>query len=255
MRISLTLDHRRDAVLPIDYRAAISAWIYKTIEQSDSEFARWLHEEGWGYGARRYKLFTFGNLRPRRYEAKGGTFYLSEGPTTITLSFYVPEVAQHLLMGMFRSMRFSLGGRHRPEWFQIREAVTLPEPEWRPEMDFRLLTPCCVAQPDPSGGTSVYLPPDHPEFGGRLVNNLVNKVKALPTKEAVEIPGPIDWSFDLLGDYRSKLHQIHENRVRGFLFDFRLRAPQPVLRMGYYGGFGEKGAALGFGMTKVIGKQ
>ncbi|MCB0639258.1 MAG: CRISPR-associated endoribonuclease Cas6, partial [Lewinella sp.] len=252
MRISLTLEHRPGAAIPIDYRAAVSAWIYKTIEQADSDFARWLHEEGWIYGSRRYKLFTFGELRPRRYDLKGGTLFLVEGPTRLTLSFYLPEIAHHLLLGMFQSMRFHLGSRQRPEWFEIRQAMTLPEPDWQPAMSFRMMTPCCVAQPDPDGGHSSYLPPDHPEYSARLVNNLVSKLKALPDKERPDFPEAFDWSFELMSDYRSKLHQVHESRVRGYLFDFQLKAPQALLRMGYYGGLGEKGASLGFGMVREL---
>jgi len=253
MRIRLTLEHRPGAVLPIDYRAATAAWMYATIGASDSEFARWLHEEGLQLGHRRFKLFTFGQLQPQRYEARGGTFYLQEGPTQLDVSFYLPEVGQHLLVGLFQNIRFPLGSQARPEWFEVREARILPEPAWTDSMTFQFLTPCCIAQPDPQGGPSVYLAPDHAEFGERLLNNLYNKLSALPEKLRPQVDPDFAWSFQLQGSYKARLHQVHQSRIKGFQFSFQLQAPPPLLRLGYYGGFGEKGASLGFGFAKLKG--
>ena len=251
MRIRFMLSHRDGAILPIDYRAAISAWIYKTIGQSDTAFAKQLHEEGHPLGHRKFKLFTYGNLKPERYEAKGGTFILSQGPTILDVSTYLSEQAQHLMMGMFKDMKFHLGSRTRPEYFEIQQAVVLPDPKWAEEMTFQMLTPCCISKGIPDSRTSEYLPPDHPEFGERLLQNLKNKCVALPPQLRPGLPEKIGCEFELLGDYRARLHRIHDSRIKGFTFRFRIKAPIELIKMGYYGGFGEKGAALGFGFAST----
>lgn len=254
MRIRLTLGHENMVALPIDYRAALSAWIYQTISQSDSDFARRLHEQGFTFGNRKFKLFTYGTLRPRRYEARGGTFWLSESPTEIELSFYVDKAAQHLIMGLFQDQRFHLGNRRRPVWFQVQRIHTLPDPAFTSPLKLRFTTPCCISRADAAGGPAQYIPPDDPEFGERLFRNLRNKQIALLRKEINPSASlPFDYSYELLGQYRPRLHRIHDTRVRGYLFECRLSGPEDLLRLGYYGGFGEKGAGLGFGFAVIQG--
>jgi len=250
MRIRFMLSHRDGAILPIDYRAAVSAWIYTTIGQSNTAFAKQLHEEGYRLGHRKFKLFTYGNLKPERYEAKGGTFTLSQGPTTLDVSTYLSEQAQHLMMGLFKDMRFHLGSRTRPEYFDIQQATVLPDLKWSEEMIFQMQTPCCIAKGDGERRTSEYIQPDHPEFGERLIQNLKNKCLALPESLRPQLPSEIKAEFELLGQYRERLHRIHDSRIKGYTFKFRIKAPIELIKMGYYGGFGEKGAALGFGFTK-----
>lgn len=255
MRIRLTLDHADNIALPIDYRAALSAWIYGMIGRSDSHFSRELHERGFVLGNRKFKLFTFGQLKPQRYEARGGTFRLSQGPTEIDLSFFVDEAARHLIMGLFQDQEFYLGSEKRPVWFRVKEMRTLPEPNFALPWRLRFLTPCCISRADAGDGPAQYLPPDDPEFGERFFRNLRNKQAAL-REEKIDPSSPLDfdYSFQLLGAYRSRLHRIHDMRIRGFLFECRLDGPEELLRIGYYGGFGEKGAGLGFGFG-VLGAE
>ena len=256
MRIRLTLGHKNNVALPIDYRAALSAWIYQTIAQSNSDFARKLHEHGYVFGNRKFKLFTYGQLRPQRYEVRGGTFWLSEGPTIIDLSFYVDQAAQHLIIGLFKDQRFFLGSRQRPVWFEIREIRTLPDPAFEFPFHFRFLTPCCISRANAGGGPAQYIPPDDLEFGERLFRNLRNKKLALEGVEVdPQVPLDFNYRFELQGNYRTRLHRIHDTKVRGYLFDCALEGPQDLIQLGYYGGFGEKGAGLGFGFGVEIPRQ
>jgi len=68
MRLKLTLRHAPNSILPKDYEYLISSWIYKTLWQANTEFATWLHNEGYDFNDRKYKLFTFSQLMPERYE-------------------------------------------------------------------------------------------------------------------------------------------------------------------------------------------
>lgn len=251
MRVLLTLEHRPGAVLPTDYRAAIAAWIYKTIGASDAAFSEWLHQEGYPLGHRKFKLLTFGLLRPKRYEVKGGTFYLSEGPSELIVSFFLPEAAQHLVLGLFNDLRFYWGSSQRQEWFTVREARVLPVPTWSETMEYRMISPCCIAQPVPDGGPSNYLHPSHSEFGERLVQNLQNKWLALPEHLRPALPENYNWAFSWREPVRDKLHRIHEQQVKGYVFDFQLTVPIPLQQIAYWGGFGEKGGSLGYGFAEL----
>lgn len=252
MRIAFKLSHRTGAVLPMDYRAAVSAWIYKTIAQNNPELSQQLHDEGFtSLGHRKFKYFTFGNISPKRFEAKGSTFTLAEGPSRLEASFYLSEIAQNLMMGMFKDMRFHLGSYKRPELFEITQAVVLPSPEWSGTMRFRLISPCCIAKTEAGARTATYLPPSHAEFGERLIQNLKNKYMALPDsiRPSVDLAAPCH--FKLIREGKPRLHRIHNTKVRGYLFDFELTAPVELIKLGYYAGFGEKGAGLGFGFGQI----
>lgn len=53
--------------LPINYQYPLSAAIYRILSKGDREYARFLHEEGYGKG---YKFFTFSDLRLKNYIIK-----------------------------------------------------------------------------------------------------------------------------------------------------------------------------------------
>lgn len=64
MRFKLTLNRAtKQRMLPMDYQYYISAWIYKVIGKADKEFARFLHDKGYGGSeSKLYKLFCFSRL-------------------------------------------------------------------------------------------------------------------------------------------------------------------------------------------------
>ena len=75
MRFQLTLNRTtKQRMLPMDYQYYISAWIYKTIGKADMEFARFLHDEGYGNDpGKLYKLFCFSRLnfgKPKMWKEK-----------------------------------------------------------------------------------------------------------------------------------------------------------------------------------------
>ena len=64
------------------------------------------------------------------------------------------------------------------------------------------------------------------------------------------------YNMDILSKPKSRLITIkantpHESKLRGYLFDFKIKAPAEVIKLGYYAGFGEKNS-LGFGCCEVI---
>ncbi|MDR0547602.1 MAG: hypothetical protein LBG77_08535 [Dysgonamonadaceae bacterium] len=48
--------------LPLNYQYELNAFIYRAIAQADSEYAGWLHENGFRLNGRSFKLFTFSRI-------------------------------------------------------------------------------------------------------------------------------------------------------------------------------------------------
>lgn len=75
MRFKLTLNRTtKQRMLPMDYQYYISAWIYKVLKNADKDFARFLHDQGYGQSETKlYKLFCFSRLdlgKPKLWKEK-----------------------------------------------------------------------------------------------------------------------------------------------------------------------------------------
>jgi CRISPR-associated endoribonuclease Cas6 len=67
MRVKLTLRASKPATsLPLNYNHAVASLIYDTLGGASIDFAARLHDEGFKADGRRFKLFTFSRLTPRR---------------------------------------------------------------------------------------------------------------------------------------------------------------------------------------------
>ena len=260
MRLQLTLNHQPNQALPINYQWLISSWIYRTLEKANPEFSAWLHENGFGYQGKQYKLFTFSALSPQRYRIgqRSRAFVLAAPPSTIELSFYVDEAMQHFIVGLFKGQQFSLKSGPFQADFEVSGIQMLAPPPFRERMRFRLLSPLCISRQEEGKKYADYLHPQDEGYSQLLIQNLLHKQGALQ-QQAVGTTAaapPIDFPYDfqLLSPPKSKLFTIKGVSIRGYLFDFKLAALVELLELGYYAGFGEKNSGLGMGMVEVTGK-
>ncbi len=256
MRIQLTLEHPPKQILPINYPYLVSSWIYHTLGNADADFAQKLHEQGYDFGGKKYKLFSFSPLRPKWFDVDRPrkTFTLTKSPTIIELSFYVDEAVQHFVMGLFKDQQFELSsGRFRAN-FTVTGIEMLPKPAFEKTMRFRTQTPICVSRNMEGEAHAHYASPEEEGYGDWLLENLVRKQHALTPATTGISPGSFELDFPhgftLLSKPKSKLLSIKGIQVRGYLFDFELTAPTALMELGYFSGFGGMNSNLGFGMVK-----
>jgi len=256
MRLQLTLEHRNNSGLPINYQYFISSWIYHTLGRANPEFATWLHEQGYGYGGKQYKLFTFSQLMPQRYDIdkQQGLFICQQSPTTLILSFHLNEAFQHFVVGLFNDQKFSLGNRDFQVDFSIQSVETLPKPVFTNTTRFHLQKPLCISRDEMGKAQAQYKSPEDSGYPELLFQNLLRKKQALENttdnpKSSISFK---DLNFKLLSEPKSQLLHIKNQKIRGYLFDFEMTAPIELLELGYYGGFGEKNSSLGMGMTTIF---
>jgi CRISPR-associated endoribonuclease Cas6 len=214
-RLNLAVDGKKieDSILPINYQYELSSWIYRTINSSDSEFACWLHNAGYINENRKFKLFTLGD-------------------------------------------KLSSVG------FILQQIEKLLKVECAANMSFHTISPMIISKnTEPGQNYAQYLSPEETGYGDLLANNLVNKYVALAEKGHLHTrnePAIADVAINisLVDTPRQKLIKIkagNESKtfLKGFLFYFKLSAPVELMRIGYYGGFGEKNS-LGFGCCEVM---
>lgn len=264
MRLKLTLavDHRFN-ILPINYPYYISAWIYNTIYAGDSGFSHWLHEQGYSYENKRFKLFTFSKLfiQPR-WKQDGDRLKIFSGKAALQLSFYVDKAVEHFIIGLFQNLHFKLGDHKSKAMFEVLTVERLPDPAFGDRAVFKCLSPLCLSRSSDERGQPEYLAPDFPDYPRYFFDNLLYKYLAAGAGE-----GPIDslrkqmsaqqpLAIEILSEPKSSLVKIkadtpQETFVRGYAYRLKITAPAELIAFGYQAGFGEKNS-LGFGFCDLV---
>ncbi len=260
LRLCLTVD-RQLCILPINYMYFLSAWIYKTIYASDSAFCEWLHEQGYGYENKRFKLFTFSRLfiRPK-WRRDGDRLKIYSGRAELQLSFYVEKAVEHFIIGLFQNQHFTIGDRKSKAGFTVQTVERLPEPAFGEEMTFNCLSPICISRTVENREYAEYLGPDAEGYTAYFFDNLLYKYLAAQLldgsidelREKMQAKQPM--RLTVLDTPKSHLEKIKAGKseqtfVRGYTYQFCISAPRELLAFGYDAGFGEKNS-MGFGFVE-----
>jgi len=254
-RLSLVVAEPSHAILPINYQYPLSAWIYKTINYGNHEFANFLHQKGFGTAGKAYKFFTFSHLMiPRKgMMIAGDRIILKTNQLSLEVGFLAPEVMQHFISGLFNNQMFRLGDKKSVVSFKVEQVEAIPLPTFKPVMEYKCLSPVIISTKTTESRYAQYLAPDRTEYESLFVNNLENKARAAIHHGLIEA-GKIEEiqpTFKLISAAHSKKITIkadtpNESQIRGFLYNFQLQTSQLWHKIGYLGGFGEKNS-LGMG--------
>ena len=256
MRFLLTIVKTTDpqGFIPLNYQYELSAWIYKTINLANADFAEWLHSKGYSGKKRQFKLFTFSQLNIPEYRIEKNRLRIISEEISLILSFFPAEITENFVAGIFQNQKLILGNKNIKTEFVVQRAEKLANPSFSDDMHFRLLSPLHLTLKNHDNTRRIdHLHPDHPEYSRVFFNNLADKNHALGKPARYE---PEACKLEVTGRLRSKLITIKsqtsgQTKLKGYLFDFRAKAPAELLRTGYYAGFG-KSNALGFGCAETI---
>lgn len=262
MRINLTLSHRKPSItLPVNCFHLLSSLIYNIVDQSSSEYAERLHEQGYVLQNRAFKLFTFSPLsvvgKGRKWHYRDDSIMSTrERLLQFTVSSPKSEFIEHLVIGLLHQPIVRVG----QEQFRVETVRRLDPPQFTADMRFVALSPLVCSTKNDNERYTQFLFPDDEEFEQKLVANLARKYEALHGK-----PYPANETccrFTLDSEYLErrqgrvqKLVSVKEGNpdetmVKGTLAPFRLEAPPALMEIGYDCGFGERNSQ-GFGMVKL----
>lgn len=255
MRLKLTLHHKPNAVLSLNYAYALQALIYKVLERADPRFSHWLHERGYEVSGRNFKLFTFSELRglPFFIDKAAKTIKYQGNTLTWYVSFCVDEGVEAFISGLFKNQTL---GIMTPEGridctVEGVEMQTLPN--FEETMRYRALTPICLTEQSENDKYPQFRSPLDSTFEQLLFNNLEYKTKAAFGSS----PTPSVLGFKLLSEPRMKglltykRHLAKPIKTIGYTFDFELTAPVEWQMLGYNAGFGGKNSS-GFGFCELL---
>ena len=92
MRIQILADVGDGITLPVNYNHLLAGLTYRFLAESDPEYASFLHEEGYHAAEKRFKLFTFSQLRAERRRIAGNKIHFRS-----TLTWYVSSPVERFL--------------------------------------------------------------------------------------------------------------------------------------------------------------
>lgn len=260
----------REKTLPINYKYEFSSWIYKVFEKADPLFSQWLHENGYDFQNRKFKLFTFSDIIVSRFRIIGDRLLIEQPSIELFVSFLMPLQAEKFITGLFMGQAFTLGDIVSRVKLEVTQVETLPEPLFNTTMVFQTRSPICVTLPI-AGKSPDYLPPTHTLFGQRFFDNLISKFiahkKSVPSFAGTErtecgsladiMEESTEMKLEVLSPFKSRLVTIksgtpQQTKIKGYIFKFQVTAPIELLKIGYYAGFGEKNSGCGFGCVEVF---
>ena len=252
-RLQLHINKQRHGdTLPFNYQYECSAVIYKIMARSDAAFAAWLHDNGFQSDRKQFKLFTYSRLHIPQYQVKGNNMKILSDTIEWYISF-LPEIStQQFIQGIFSEQTFELGNKFNKIQCTVNSVEVVPPPHFTDTMRFNTLSPACVVLKH-SDKSEEYIAPDRPEAARLILQNLLDKYRALNgteypaenihfTLKTLTIPKPVLITI--------KAGTPEESRIRGFMGQLEISAPEPLMKIMYDGGIGSKNS-MGFGCVEV----
>lgn len=263
MRLKISLSISELKPISFNYHYQFSSAIYLLLKFGSPEFANFLHDIGYKLNGKQYKLFTFA-LKFEKYKTTQKEIILeSPNVNLFVTSPKIDEFIKNFVIGSFERTFFyiSIGGNEYK--FLIRNMELLPEPEFKNEMSFTMISPMVLSTVKEANGKllTYYLrPEDIKDINRILTQNLRNKYRLINNRTSSgEVK--ISWDEDYLKRHSRLTKKITINEyglspvdVIGIQAPFKISGDPELIQVGYQCGVGEKNS-MGFGMIELINNQ
>ncbi|MEM3363495.1 MAG: CRISPR-associated endoribonuclease Cas6 [Thermoplasmatales archaeon] len=240
MRILVTLESPVTVSLPINYNYFLASMIYRNLPQS---FA-FIHDNGYVYGKRKFKFFTFSWLQGHYY-LKGNTL-LMDGKISFIFSSPIDTLAKDVAKSILSEDSVMIGDSA----LNIESVNVLPDPDFSNEMYVKMLSPVTMystLKTIDGKKRTYYYSPFEKEFSQLIEKNILKKYVALNKKESNDPHfrvTPIGRQREIFTNYKGTI-------VRAWNGIYRIEGNPDLLKLAYDAGIGGKNPE-GFGCFDVI---
>lgn len=255
MRLKITFQHEQGILVPWDYQYAIQQWIYKILAAADKDLATYLHDIGYMYEGKSFKLFNFGTWTCNPYKplsTKG--MWFNNTNSNLCVSFLLPEQLSTFVSGLFKDQSHTFyfrGGNFLA--MTTAHIELLPQPTFADGLvSYRLETGARISIRESGHEHAQYIGPEHEDYDYFFVQNLVNKHRSsllyygAPNKEYTI-------SMQVFDPIKTQMFNISKNgsltKMRGYKFGFELNAPAEIHKTLYFAGAGEE-CSVGMGWVE-----
>lgn len=228
-------------VLPICYNHLVQGVIYNCISEDLSKF---LHDKGFIFGNRKFKLFTFSRLQGRYTLDKknGKIIYVSDVNLLLSspINRFIKEIANTLVRRGFIML-----GENK---LRVTEMAFPGMPNISKETRIYTLSPITVYSTllTPEGRKKTYYYSPYERDFSKLINSNAKKKhflirgKSLKSELFIE---PLRVK-EVVVKYKGTI-------IKGWIGNFKLKGPKSLIETVYEAGLGSKNSQ-GFGMFEVI---
>lgn len=241
MRLRLLLETREAMTLPWDYRTQLTKTTYEILKAGDRGYSTWLHEHGFCWEKRTYRLFVYSDLMLTHWN------FSPQGLTDVRwMTWQIGSPDQRFVEAFLAGLERKGG---QLELFgtivEVVDMVRMEAPERGSGLTFRTVSPIAASTGDPNRSRHpIYLRPDQPEFAEALQRNLIAKWQAFHQR---------GWSgreFDLrVWNPKQKLVRVFDTNVRAWHLRLQMWGDEELIRFAYDAGLGIKNSQ-GFGMIE-----
>jgi len=244
VRISLKISSNKERiVLPLDYNYHVQSFLYNNVSP---ELASFLHDRGFLYGQRSFKMFTFSRLLGKYEMRRAENAITFSMPLTLIISSPMDRFVSELANSMLKKGDLKLCGEN----IFVEEIAVLQEPEIESRMGIRVMTPLVMYSTllTPGGRKKTYYyNPLEPEFTELIDRNLRKKHEAFYGKE----PRARKLSLKPEGRFSERIIKYRDNIIKGYTGDFTIEGNKKLLKLAYDCGLGSKNSQ-GFGMFYIL---
>jgi CRISPR-associated endoribonuclease Cas6 len=254
MRIEVILSNSRPTRIPINYNHPLAAGIYETLGSSCADYASRLHNQGYEFKGKHFKLFTFSQLLAPRCRALGDQLLIQADTVRWLISSPVEEFIIHFVNGVLDRGHVRINEIS----FPVREVHAIAEPKFTERMRFRCLSPITVSTHiNAEGLNQLQYCRLEDGFYEKVADNLRRK-QALLASQMSSLTSEFsswDMEFDPLVRARRKdriykLITYKDTKIFCYQCPFTVEGSPELMRIGYQCGFGD-GNSKGFGMVEV----
>lgn len=243
MRFCIEFESDGPLLFPKEYNHAVQGMIYHLLATDVRSF---LHDSGFGWGGRTFKLFTFSRLLGR-FKTTSDKFVF-ERHVKLWISSPLENLISELANSLVRKGEVDLCGN------KLRVvAINVPKKPDLTSIIYRTLSPVTVystlMKADGRKKTYYYSPLE-PEFSELASENLVKKASIIAGKK---ITGKVEVKPLHEKSCREVICMFKGTVIRAWEGFFRVSGDFPLIEAMYEAGLGSKNSS-GFGMVEVVRK-
>ena len=243
MQIELCWDAGNGMRLPISYHHIIQGMIYHNLSfsQENDAYGDFLHDEGYIWGERQFRQFTYGQIK--------GKYTLENGWITFRDKVRLEIRSPEPLMILTLADNIDCSGirlqqeQYKPDIFLSDQTVEADS------IRVRMLSPICLYRTDPATKHTYYIDPWSPDFKSMANENMIRKYLAFykvpPVTNVSVTPLRVSEKSKYITKYKGFI-------VCGWFGEYELRGERKYLDYLYQAGIGAKNSQ-GFGMFEVLG--
>ena len=245
MRLKFVLDTEgKDLKLPVHYNQVIQGMFYYSLPRLLGKF---LHDVGFFYNNRSFKLFTFSKIFSEKFNIKNSSIYFKP-PITIYISSAVEEVSKTFAEVILKKETITLNKQP----LALKSVEILQKPKFRHINRIKTLSPITVYKTiDKEDGKkftkSIF--PDDPEFSNLIRENVRKKYNIVRGEDLK------NFDFEVKPiKYVVKPLKYKNYIIKAVDGEFEIKTDPKILEAVYDAGLGAKNSQ-GFGMIEIMSEN